>query len=292
VKGRKGEREKRGRKEEVIVRLKSCKKEMKLSEKYGKTALVAGASEGIGAAFATSLASEGMDLVLIARRPEPLKQLADLLKDKYKVEVTCISYDLAGDDAGRRIYDQLEGTEISFLVYNAALSYLGPFTGNSLENHSRAMQVNMATPLQMIYLFGRKMLAKGRGAVILMSSLAGFQGSANLSVYAATKAFTRILGESLWYEWRNSGVDVIACCAGATATPGFKNSRPEKKSIFAPGVLSPEEVANECLNKLGRQPSFITGRGNRAASFIMQKLMTRRMAVAIMGDNTRKMYRL
>jgi uncharacterized protein len=265
---------------------------MKLKQKYGSTALVAGASEGIGASFATCLAAEGMDLVLIARRPEPLHQLADLLENTYNIDVMCIVCDLGSINAATRIQEELNGREISLLVYNAALSYLGPFIKNSLENHSRAAQVNMITPMNLIHSFGEKMLSKGKGAIILMTSLAGFQGSGYLSFYAATKAFNRVLGESLWYEWKNSGVDVIACCAGATATPGFKNTRPEKAAFFAPKVQSPEEVVNECFKKLGKQPSFITGRGNRVASFIMQRILPRRMAVNIMGDNTRKMYRL
>jgi short-subunit dehydrogenase len=98
--------------------------------------------------------------------------------------------------------------------------------------------------------FATYLAAKGQGAVILMSSLAGFQGSGYLSVYASTKAFNRVLAESLWYEWKNNGVDVLACCA-------------EKTSFFAPRVQTPEEVVKECFMKLGKQPSFITGRGDR-----------------------------
>jgi short-subunit dehydrogenase len=265
---------------------------MNLKQKYGNTALVAGASEGIGAAFATRLAAEGMDLVIIARRLPPLHQLADLLKNKYKVNIKCISCDLAGTDVTNQIQDALDGEEISLLVYNAALSIIGPFIKNSAEEHSRIAQLNMMTPLNMLHLFGEKMITRGKGAIILITSLAGFQGSGYLSVYAATKAFNRILAESLWYEWNKSGVDVIACCAGATSTPGFINTRPEKTSFLAPRVQAPEEVANECIKKLGKQPSFISGRGNRIASFIMQKILPRKMAVTIMGDTTRKMYRL
>jgi uncharacterized protein len=265
---------------------------MTLKQKYGSTALVAGASEGIGAAFATALAKEGMDLVLIARRIDPLQQLADSITNNYKVHTQCICCDLSDTNAINQIEDKLNGKEINLMVYNAALSYIGPFINNSSENHLLAAQVNMISPLKLVHLFGEKMLAKGKGAIILMTSLAGLQGSGFLTMYAATKAFNRILGESLWYEWKNSGVDIIACCAGATSTPGYINTRPEKTSIFAPRVLDPAEVAEECLKKLGRQPSFITGRSNRIASFIMQKIMPRKMAINIMGDNTRKMYRL
>lgn len=265
---------------------------MNLKQKYGNTALVAGASEGIGAAFATFLAEEGMDLVLIARRIQPLQKLAYSLENKYKIKVTCIPCDLSDVNATQQIETTLNGLDICLIVYNAALSYIGPFLDNTPENISLAARVNMITPLNMIHLFGEKMVKRGKGAVILMTSLAGFQGSGYLSLYAATKAFNRILAESLWYEWKNSGVDVIACCAGATATPGYKNTCPEKTGFFTPRVLDPEEVPPECFKKLGKQPSYITGKGNRIASFIMQKLLPRKMAITIMGDTTRKMYRL
>ena len=265
---------------------------MNFKQKYGNTALVAGASEGIGAAFATCLAAEGLDLVLIARRSEPLQQLADLLENKYKVKVSFIQCDLSDNNATEQIEKALDSREINMLVYNAALSYIGPFIKNSPENQAKAIRVNMITPLNMVRAFGEKMVINGKGAVVLMTSMAGLQGSGFLSVYAATKAFNRILAESLWYEWKNLGVDVIACCAGATATPGYKSTKPERTGFLTPRVVEPEEVAGECLKKLGRQPSFITGRGNRIASFFMQKLISRKMAVRIMGDNTRKMYRL
>ena len=265
---------------------------MDLIQKYGRTALIAGASEGIGASFAYYLAAAGMDLILIARRVQPLGQLAELLKNEHKINVTCTSCDLADPDALRQIQESINDREINLLVYNAAQSYIGPFTMNSAEDNSRITRLNMITPLNMVHYFGEKMLVKKRGAVILMTSLAGFQGSGFLTLYAATKAFNRILAESLWYEWKDRGVDVIACCAGATATPGYLNSNPGRSGFFVPRVQSPEEVVKECLRKLGSQPSVITGSGNRFASFIMQKILPRKLAITIMGDTTRKMYGL
>jgi short-subunit dehydrogenase len=265
---------------------------MNLKQKYGKTAMIAGASEGIGAAFAAFLAAEGMDLVLIARRLQPLKELAHKLKEKHKVNVECITCDLSDINAEQQIEEAVNGKEINLMVYNAAMSYIGPFIKNSHENHSRMARVNMLTPLKLVCSFGEKMLAKKQGAIILMTSLAGFQGSGFLTVYAASKAFNRVLAESLWYEWKNSGVDIIACCSGAVATPGYKNTFPEKTSFFTPKVLDPIEVPDECFRYLGKRPSFIIGWGNRIASFIMQRILPRKMAINIMGDTTRKMYRL
>jgi short-subunit dehydrogenase len=262
------------------------------NQKYGPLALVAGASEGIGAAFSHYLAEAGMDLVLVARRRELLDELAVRLTNKYHINVACISCDLSDPDSANRIKETLSGKEINMLVYNAALSYIGPFEQNSLENHNKIAFANMITPLNMFQTFGEAMLKNGKGALIMMASLAGFQGSGYLTAYAATKAFSRVLAESLWYEWKNKGVDVIACCAGATSTPNFLNTKPEKPGFFTPRVESPEEVVNECMKWLGRKPSFVAGRGNKIASFIMQKLLSREMAIKIMGDNTRKMYRL
>ena len=265
---------------------------MSLTAKYGTLALVAGASEGIGAAYAHYLAKAGMDVVLVARRKEPLEVLAATLQQQYHINTSVICCDLAEHNAGQFIYEALVGKEINVLVYNAALSYIGAFENNSIAHHNQIAQANMITPMNLLQLFGDDMLKKGKGAFIIMASLAGFQGSGFLAAYAATKAFDRVLAESLWYEWKGRGVDVIACCAGATSTPNFINTNPEKTSFFAPKVQSPEEVVQECFVHLGKRPSFITGNGNKLASFIMQRLMPRKMAINIMGDTTRKMYRL
>lgn len=263
-----------------------------LKQKYGSLALVAGASEGIGAAFANYLAADGIDLILVARRLEPLELLAASLRAQHHVQIDCISCDLAAMDAAQVLQQATEGREIAMLVYNAAIPYIGPFEKDSIAHHNQIAQANIVTPMNLAHIFGSRMLERSRGAIILMASLAGFQGSGFLTAYAASKAFDRVLAESLWYEWKDRGVDVIACCAGATATPNFINTKPEKTSLFAPRVQTPEEVVKECFQQLGHTPSFITGNGNKMASFIMQRLMPRRMAITIMGDTTRKMYRL
>jgi short-subunit dehydrogenase len=144
----------------------------------------------------------------------------------------------------------------------------------------------------MVHWFGNAMLRDGRGGIALMSSLAGMQGSGYLASYAASKAFIRVLAESLWYEWREKGVDMMACVAGATTTPGYIGSRPEPAGWLAPRPQQPEMVAEECLKKIGRTPSFVSGRGNKLASFFMQHVLGNRRAVRVMGNTTRKIYRI
>jgi len=265
---------------------------MTFKQKYGNTALVAGASEGMGAAYALALAARGLNLVLLARRKEPLEVTADEIRKTYAVEVQTITCDLASQDATQQIAAAIGDKQIDFLVYNAALSYIGPYLATGLSTHQNIASVNMLVPMAMVYYFGGKMLERGKGGVVLMSSIAGLQGMGFLATYAATKAFNKIFAEGLWYEWKNKGVDVIACCAGATATPNYINTNPGKASPLEPKAQQPEQVVEECLRNIGKKPSFISGTGNKFVSFLMQHIFSRKQAVNMMGDGMRKMYRI
>lgn len=265
---------------------------MLLSEKYGKTALVAGASEGLGAAWATGLAKQKFDLVLVARRKEVLETFAEQLRTEYGIRVWTVPCDLANENALDTIVEAIKPRTIDFMVYNAVLPYIGHFETKDIDEQVKMGQVNMLTPLKFAHYFGKQMLEKGKGGIVLMSSLAGYQGSGFLATYAATKAFNRILAESLWYEWKNRGVDVISCCAGATSTPNYINTQPASTGLLEPPVQKPEVVVQECLKVLGKKPNVITGTGNKLATFLMQRILPNKLRVNIMGDTTRKMYRI
>lgn len=265
---------------------------MNLREKYGSLALIAGASEGIGAAYAHHLAAAGINLVMIARRKEQLEKFAAELTTRYGIETTCIQEDLADMDAANRITGYIKEYEINLFIYNAGNSYIGKFEEQSWKVHREIAITNMITPLHLVHSLVPDMLKRGKGAIILMASLAGFQGTPFIATYAATKAFDQILAEGLWYEWKNRGIDVIACCAGATSSPNFLNTNPGKQHFMAPKVQTPEEVVTECFKRLGQTPSFITGRANKIASFFMKRILSRKKSVTIMGDTTKKMYRL
>jgi short-subunit dehydrogenase len=139
--------------------------------------------------------------------------------------------------------------------------------------------------------FGGAMAGRGRGGIVLMSSLTAFQGTPLVASYGATKAFNLVLAEGLWGELRERGVDVLACCAGATLTPGYERATPpDSASGFAPKPQRPADVAREALDALGRRPLVITGRGNRIVSFVMRRIFTRRAAVAAIRREMRKRY--
>jgi uncharacterized protein len=263
---------------------------MNIKERYGPVALVAGASEGMGAAYARALAKQGMNLVIVARRKKNLESLALELSGKYNIEIWPVICDLEAPDATGQIRDAIGDLMINFLVYNAAQSYIGPFLDNPVSEHIQISGVNMVTPMKMLHHFGGLMVKEKRGGIVLMSSIAGNQGSGFLATYAATKAFNRIIAESLWYEWKTKGVDVIGCCAGATMTPNYIQSKPKKISVLAPKPQLPEDVVKECFSKIGRVPSFISGKSNKIACFLMNHVFSAKRSVNIMGDTTRKMY--
>ena len=265
---------------------------MTFKEQYGGTALIAGASEGMGAAFAHALAARGLNLVLVARRRQLLEDTALQIANKYGVKVLPVVCDLADDDATKKIQSAIGNIQISFLVYNAALSYIGPFLSTGSETHTNIAKVNMVTQLNMLHHFGGKMVEQRKGGIVVMTSIAGLQGSGYLSTYAATKAFNRVLAEGLWYEFKPKGVDVIACCAGATATPNYINTNPAKASPMQPKEQSPEQVVEACLQKIGSTPFFISGTGNKLVSFLMQHLLPRKAAITMMGDSMKKVYRI
>jgi short-subunit dehydrogenase len=231
-------------------------------EKYGPYALVAGASEGLGAAYAEALAKRGFKLALLARRKEKLETFSAELRGKYPVEIITRAVDLADFDAVKTVVGALDA-EIGLLVYNAAYAPAGLFKDIEEEQLSRIVDVNVRGPLLLARLALPKMIERKRGGIVLMSSLAGTQGSPRLAAYAATKSFNAILAEALWKELKPLGIDVTASCAGAILTPGYNGMRQAE----APGTLTPEQAAEKTLRALGKGPVFVPGGINKLARF-------------------------
>ncbi|WP_420633631.1 SDR family NAD(P)-dependent oxidoreductase [Candidatus Palauibacter sp.] len=251
--------------------------------RYGKWAVVAGASEGLGAAFAAQLAERGMHLVLIARRSLLLAELGERLTAEYGVEVRCLALDLADPSFAGALADAVTGLDLGILIYNAAHVPVGPFLDAEDDAIERAVDVNVRGPLLLLRALAPAMCERGRGAVVLMSSLSGLQGSPHVSVYAASKAFNIVLAEGLWYELRAHGVDVAVCCAGAMRTPGYVRSFDRD----VPGMLSPEDAARQALDALGKGPRLVPGRINRLAAQLMGRLLPRRAAIRLIARNTK-----
>ncbi len=258
--------------------------------RYGPWALIAGASEGLGAAFAESLAARKMNLVLIARRAELLQERAHQFTRRYGVNALPLPLDLSHPEALDELIQGTSTLEIGLLIYNAGFSVEGPFLAHPLEEHLEELRTNIDMLLRLIYHFGSRMLSSRHGGIVLMASLSAFQGSAYISNYSATKAYALILAESLWEEWRRQGVDVLACAAGAVRTPNYESSRPHHTGRLSGAPMEPEKVVQETLAALGRGPIVIPGRMNRLSSIVMRRFFTRRAAIRVMGSVLKDMY--
>lgn len=253
--------------------------------RYGAWALVAGASEGLGAAFAAELGRRGLNLALIARRGDALEQVAEGIRAEQGVEVRCLALDLADPRAAATVSDALAGLELGLLVYNAASVPLGPLLETDPAEIDQAVAVNVRGPLALVRALVPGMCGRGRGGVLLMSSLAGLQGSPGIVTYSASKAFNIILAEGLWGELRGQGIDVSVCCSGAVPTPGYARFSGEE----VPGMLSPEEVVRRTLDALGRGPRYVPGLTNRIVARVIGWLLPRKMAIGIMAKNTERL---
>lgn len=255
--------------------------------RYGRWAVIAGASEGLGAAFAREAARRGLDVVLVARRADALEAVRKEIAESQGREVRCVALDLARPDAAATLERTLADLDVGLVVYNAAFSPVGSFLEIPLDEQLRAVDVNVRGPISMAHGFGRRLAQRGRGGIVLLSSLTAFQGSPFVATYGATKSFVLSLAEALWLELAPSGVAVLGVCAGATRTPAYLR----RSAGRTPGELEPERVAREAFDQLPRGPFMIPGRFNRIASWTMRRLLPRRTTIRIMGSQTRKLTR-
>jgi short-subunit dehydrogenase len=252
------------------------------AERYGPWGIVVGASAGLGKAFARSLARRGVHVALVARRGERLEALAVELRREFGVNVQTTVLDVGSAEAKDALAALASSLDVGVAVYNAAFAPLGEFVERPLDDWLRVVDVNVRGPLCLARACAPSMVARGRGAVVLMSSLAGEQGTPRLATYAASKAFNTVLAEGLWHELRPHGVDVVASCAGAIRTPGYVKTR----GAEAPGTLDPEEVSEQTLLSLGGGPRVVPGLTNRLANEVMRRLLPRRLAIHIMAQST------
>lgn len=262
-----------------------------LTGPYGPWALVLGASEGLGAAWADGLAARGLDVVLVARTRSKLEDTAAAIRSRHGVQTRVIPTDLGDVDAVHALFEATAELDVGLVVYNACVSTVARFEDTSLEAKLAMLDVNARGPLVVAHLWGPRLAARRRAAFVQMSSLASFQGSAWVGTYAATKAFDTVLGEALWAEWRDHDVDVLVCAAGATRTPGFDSVTPaDRRAGTRP--MQADAVVDEAIAALqrGQGPTVVAGAFNRFAHLVMGRLLPRRTAVSILTRETSKLY--
>ena len=257
-----------------------------LLSRYGPWAMVAGASEGLGAEYARYLASLGFHLILIARRQAQLEAISEELTTKFGVQTQVKVLDLSDTDQ-LVTYLQNELPDVGLAIYNAAYSPLGYFTETSIKDLHMVTDVNVRSALLFTKVIVDRLKSRHRpGGIVLMSSLSGGQGTPRLATYAASKSFNTILAEGLWYELKDDDIDVIASVAGAIRTPGYASRSAQKD---APGTLDPEQVVKKTLRQLGKGPTVVPGWTNSLGTFVMKRLLPKSLAIKMMHNNTKSL---
>ena len=225
-------------------------------ERYGPWAVIAGGSEGVGAAFATQLAADGFHLVLLARKPVPLEETAIACR-ALGVEVRTLGIDLTAPGAVEAVLAETADVEVGLLILNAgANTHSAEFLDGDLDAFAQVVELNVTTPLALVHHYGNAMRDRGRGGIVLVGSMASYMGSTHHTVYGGVKAFSRIFAESLWLELREHGVDVLELVLGVTRTPAMERVGLD---FEVPGmkVAEPADVAREGLEHLADGPVHI-----------------------------------
>jgi short-subunit dehydrogenase len=248
--------------------------------KYGDWAVVTGASAGIGQAFARRLAAARVNTILVARRRDRLEALADELSRTHGTKSRVVVEDLERDDAAVRIGEAVKDLDVGILVNNAGFSAAGRFERVPLDRHAGMIKVNCIAVAALTHVFLPRMKARGRGAIVIVASAAGYQPVPLAGTYGATKAFDLMLAEALWSENRGTGVDVLALSPGPVDTE-FQAVAGETAH---PGA-TPESVVDVALAALGRKPSVVAGGFNKARAWSVRlapRALVARMAFGVM----------
>ncbi|MDZ7886151.1 MAG: SDR family NAD(P)-dependent oxidoreductase [Mycobacterium sp.] len=257
------------------------------ADTYGPWALVAGASDGVGAALADGLAQRGVNVVLLARRQALLDEVAEGIENRHGVQTRTLAIDLATETAASRIAQATGDLEVGFLACCAGADpNYAPFLDSPLAAAEEMVQRNCVVPMRLCHHFAAPMVSRGRGGIVLFGSGAGFAGAPNMVAYGASKAFDMVFAEALWAELHDKGVDVIGLVLGKTDTPALR-ALEHRRGVLPSMHTSPadaataEEVVDEAFGNLDNGPTVLVGDVMKAAAQILGTL-TRRQAVELL----------
>lgn len=255
-----------------------------LLDRYGPCALVTGASSGIGEAYARQLASEGFDLVLVARRKDRLEALVAELQENSAIEIDILVIDLGRPDFIEELAKGCQGKDIGLLISNAGSGAKGAFDETPLAKKLALIDLNCRAHLVLADEFIPRFKQRGGGGLIITSSIEATIGFPYSATYAASKAFAASLGEGLWGELNGTGVDVLVLEPGATDTETLPDQGMKAEDMS--GLMQPAEVASIALKKLGHGPVVVAGGMNRVMVRVLSWL-PKGFAIRMVGKGIR-----
>jgi short-subunit dehydrogenase len=257
-----------------------------------RTALITGASSGIGKAFAEALSARGANVILVARSKDKLTSLASEIKKQFKVKAEVIAADLSDPKAPPKIHAAVikKGYQVDVLINNAGFGTYGQFHTQSADKENKEVMVNAAAVVQLTHLFLPSMVKKREGIIVNVASTGAFQPVPFSAVYGATKAFVLSFSEALWVEYRKQGIRVLALCPGTTDTNFFK-ARGDGESTFGKKRTT-ESVVKTALKALERGKSYaVDGRLNYLLANLIRlspRGLAARTTGLVMGPKKRK----
>src|SRR5215469_3925280 len=250
----------------------------------GKWALVTGASSGFGIEFANLLAEQHANLVLVARRTEPMERLAEQLRQNHQVNVVVEGMDLALTGASADLKSRLDsrGITVDVLVNNAGYGAYGNFVDQSLQRLLDMLQLNMITLTELTHIFAADMVRRRTGHILLIASLLGYQAVPGYAAYAASKGYVLLFGEALHAELKPYGVGVTVLSPGPSATSFSAVAGQNDTSVLRMLMMAPGPVARSgILGMLGRRSSVVPGILNKFIVF-WDRLTPRSVQHAVM----------
>ena len=230
--------------------------------RYGPVALITGASSGIGWGFAEELAARGFDLVLVARRTDRLADLSEQLETRHGTRSAICDADLSQPTAPAELHRLVAGRDIGLVVSNAGFSVRGVHETLDADELTEMLTVNCHAPLHLARLFLPALKARGKGGFIMVSSIEALMGCPMSAAYAAMKAMVLHLAEGLYAEAAGTGVDILACCPGATATEAGLRAGVDMSQLA--NVQQPRAVAISTLDNLANGPAHFPNAAYKA----------------------------
>lgn len=263
-----------------------------IKNNFGSWALVTGASSGIGKEFAKQLASQGVNVILIARREELLKELCDDLKRIYSIQTKYLVLDLIDKKIIEKIEQFTEKLNIGWVISNAGGARMGTFHKIPMTDFESMIQLNVTAQMKISHWFTTRRLKENKkGGLLLVSSTTAYQGVPYAANYSAAKAYILNLGEALNYELKDKGINVSVLVPGPTNTPGLTENKDADMVNHLP--MKPqlvEQLVNEGLTALIKnKPSYVGGKTNRIMASIMKTAMSRKSASVFWGKMMYKM---
>jgi hypothetical protein len=251
-----------------------------------RTALITGASSGIGKEFAKQLAMQGNDLILVSRSKLRLEELADELRTLYRVEVNVIALDLSQPGAAQQVFRHTEqlAKSVDLLINNAGFGLSGAFLNHAAEDYRGQIGLNIMTLVELTHLFLTSMVERGSGSVVNLASLLSFLPFPYCSVYSATKSFVLSFTEAIHEEYRHLGIRVLAVCPGPTDTNFFQTAR----EVETKRKRTTTQVVATALSTLEKNKSFVIDGTSNYMVALLGRFLPRAALAKMLGSAVRK----